>query len=397
MKVLGISLIAALALAPFGCGGDDGNSDGGDDVIVPDARPTVDAAPDSFVPPADCDYFEQNDVGNSGQAMGALEDSAIGFDGTATKTICGNLNSDHYTAPVPPSEFGLIDSDLYTFTVSSDTKVIVTLTGEGFNADKISPLLQFFGPTGTGVDVAADYDVTTHSNVTSGIVPAGTYGVYVAAASKSADKPTANGLYRIKLTLDPTTGCPAPAGATAATYVEAHDGANNTENDVISFNPSTFVATNTVSTTDAPEPTAHVTTATSEFTISGTAAANTVGNPYWDGDTYEFTTGLTSTTTRLRLDWPDAAVPPVPTDPASDLDLFVFEEPAAQGPLGVPVYQSASERTEEYVIATLKPNTKYLVFVGGYRGSSAANPPVLHTAPAQDGMPRPYSLKICGN
>lgn len=385
MKALGLSfLAAAVTLAPLGACGGGGNSDG-TDVTVPDAKVTPDApvTPDAFVLPAGCDYYEQNDAGNDGQAMGALEMTQLTF--STSTTVCGNLNAGHFKPPMTAGGFGLVDEDVYLFDVGADTNVFITLTGTGL-VETANPQFSVFNVNDDTAAASGFYKTDRASGADR--FKAGTYAIIVASTSKT--EVTTTSTYKLKIATD--TGSPCQTNdAGAATYTEANDTATNTGNDTVKFaNSATTPYVLTASPTDAPEPTMIVASSPTEAKIVGTAAGTNVDTTdvNYDTDTYEFTTGPATTQLRIRLNWPSVpgTVGGMPPPVSPDVDFYLFEKPAPGQPIGEPVsVTGASSSPEESAVVTVMPNATYWVSVGGYDSMEP-----------NDHFPVNYQLKVCG-
>lgn len=388
MKALGLSFIAVAAtLAPLVACGGGGNSDG-TDVTVPDAKPTPDApvTPDATVLPPGCDYAEQNDSGNStGNTPEATQ-----LNVTGKTVLCGKLNNGHFQAPTPPATDGVIDLDFYTLDLAADSDVFVSLTGTGLDTPAAGSEVDYLigQPDPMTMRLRFDLGGALYGDHVAGAthLAAGTYYVVVgnfgtADAASSFD-------YKATIKVEPTPVC--PAGAGNPTFAEAADGASSTGNDVINITTSSSGTPPTMSTAytltavpnDVAEASGITLAAGSSTKLTGTSSAQNVvtTDDYYDGDTYEFTTGATTNQMRVRMNWPATA-------PVADIDLFLFEKPAGSAALGRPVGLAATADPEEYNAFSLKPNTTYWIYVGGYKNT---------TTPAADGFPRTYTVQMCG-
>ena len=156
------------------------------------------------------------------------------------------------------------------------------------------------------------------------------------------------------------------AALTTGGYAEAHDGTNNTDNDMIAF-PNSAPSMLTAALTDMPEPSGITTSATSKNLLTGSAADVTTADRYEDKDTYAFSTGAANELT-VRLGWTGAA----------NLDYYVFEV-ANPDPIAT---AKTSAANAELTTFSLKPNTNYWLLVGAAAGGT--------------GLPAPYAATLCG-
>lgn len=334
-----VALVAA-------CGGEH-NTHTGVDALLPDTGPMIDA-------PLGCDYAEQHDATNDDvpPSPGAPEATTLTIG--AKTTICGKFQSTHFDGDIT------VDVDGYTATVGADTDVLVRISGAGAEAIEL-----------VGVDVygGAAFDqlqasVTFYGDhgVTGVHLPAGTYEFVPFALNSAAI--TADVAYKLVLSTDSLdTRC---AVLASGGYLEAHDGTNNTDNDMIAF-PNSAPSMLTAALTDMPEPSGITTSATSKNRVAGSAADITTADRYEDRDTYAFSTGAANELT-VRLGWTGAA----------NLDYYVFEV-ANPDPVATAKATSGNAETATF---SLKPNSNYWLLVGAVAGGS--------------GLPAPYSATLCG-
>lgn len=325
------------------------NTHTGIDALVPDTGPPADALPPG------CDYGEQHDATNDDVPPSPGAPEPTGLTIGAKTTICGKFQSTHFDGQIT------VDVDGYTATIGADTDVLVRLSGAGAEAielvgvdvyggaafDQLQAAVTFYGDHGvSGVHLAA-----------------GTYEFVPFALNSSAI--AADVAYKLVLATDSLeTRCPV---LTTGGYPEAHDGTNNTDNDMIAF-PTSAPTMLTAALTDIPEPSGITTSATSNNRITGSAANVTTADRYEDKDTFAFTTGAANELT-VRLGWTGAA----------NLDFYVFEV-ANPDPIATANTATANAELDMF---SLKPNTNYWLLVGAAAGGS--------------GLPAPYSATLCGN
>ncbi|HLL22285.1 MAG TPA: hypothetical protein VK427_09145, partial [Kofleriaceae bacterium] len=275
-------LIAILALSA--CGGDNDNPN-----TTPDAAVTPDTAPMIDAPTTvTCAFTEAADATNNSSA--GAEATQVAFTGAKT-AICGSINNGHFE--MGPQR---VDVDAYKFSVGVDSSVLVHLIG---NAGQLGRVILQLGTT-AGMQRGLGVFEGDHGTLSVRLAP-GEYVVAVAAFN-TAD-PSAAIPYQVTLTSDaPATRCPKVTAA--ASFTEANDGAMNNGNDMILFNQSgNPQTTRTPSLTDAPEPTALTIGAGTSVRISGSSAAVDPSDDYEDRDTFQFTTGPTTTQLSVRLNW----------------------------------------------------------------------------------------------
>jgi hypothetical protein len=221
---------------------------------------------------------------------------------------------------------------------------------------------------GDVVGVAGVANSTAH-------LPAG--ACHLSMFADGANALTTSRDYKVRLVpATPATWCPKITAA--ADYTEAHDGANSDGNDVITYKPYPgAMITPTALATDAPEPTGITLNPGDARRLTGINAAvpPVVPSGWSDPDTYEITTGPSTTELTWRLNW--AAT-------NANLDVSIYPEAtlATQPTFISSGFQSLSHEAETDVTAVL-PNTKYLVWV-----AAGLTPAVT--------MAVPYDISLCG-
>jgi hypothetical protein len=353
------NLRCSLFLAVAACGGSSAKS--------PDAAPTgdtpvaVDAHPDAQVIPG-CDFVENDDPTNDVTS----EMTGVTY-AAAPVSICGTINANHFD-----STNALVDIDNYDFTVgAAGADLLVQVTGTALDAGgtivfQISDQAQTTG-FGFGQVVGTFGLVNSHVHL-----PAGVYTLLVESDASAAI--AASHDYKVKLLPDtPATRC---AKITAAAdYTESHDGASNNGNDVIADDAQTGSVV-TVLTTDAPEPTGLTLNPGDNKRLTGSTAGIALVAPsaYSDPDTYEITTGATTTELTFRLNW--AAT-------NADLDIGIYPEASlATGPSTIAGSFKVSSSEDEFETTAVLPNTKYLVWVGGFKTPAVT-------------VATPYDISLC--
>jgi hypothetical protein len=330
--------------------------DGASDAPSSDA-PSIDAP----TPPPGCDYGELDDVGNdyNGTPAGVAEQTMIGF--TSSSVICGSINNGHYD-----STRMSVDTDSFLFTVINDADVMVTFVAPGAEALQ-SVAVYLFDPSQQAT-VATGLFVGDHA-ILIAHVPAGVYELDM-EASNVADAATAIA-YKAKITTDtPAARCVKVTAA--ANYTEAHDLASNDGNDMINIAyAATPAATLTVSTTDAPEPSALTLNSATSYRITGNSANVNPADDYMDRDTYAIKTGATTNQLSIRLNWPGTT---------SDLDFYLFEANTVNE---IGSSTSIGNMEDEFTTIAVKPNTNYWFWVAQY--DTATNPTAVT-----------YDASICG-
>jgi hypothetical protein len=367
-----LSLVLFLAA----CGGGGSNNP-----PPPDAGdPGPDAPPDGPVLPAGCDYAELSDATNDYLASMTGIPEATNLTFTAATVLCGKLDSGHFMPGMNPGEPGLVDLDAYTVTVGADATVLMTLAGTGAEA-----LTQVQMAVLDEADDAVSFGTIFGDHaVVATVLPAGTYTFVVVAVN--ADATAAPIDYKLKIGADmPDVRCPKVAAA--EDHVEAGDGAQNRNNDMVDVRFTQDPAMNLVNTAlagDTPEATGVVTAAGTNYRFSGSIADVNAADEYRDRDTYLFETGPDTNQLAIRLNWDGAT---------SDHDFFVFTvDPAdptkalfPEVPGGTGLLIGDSE--PEFATFSVKPSTKYWVWTGAFDTLADGA-----TAPT---LPAAYNLSVC--
>jgi hypothetical protein len=207
---------------------------------VLDAPRTDDAPADA--PPSGCDYTEQHDATNDDVSDPPGTPEQTGLTAGARTVVCGNFEHTHFDGDITA------DIDGYVLSVPSETDVLVRLHGAGAEAIEYAGVDVYGGATfGTLVGSATFYG---DHGVAALHLPAGSYELAAFALSSAALSSTI--AYELEVTTDtPATRCPEVA---SGGYAETHDGADSTDNDVVTI-PDGAPPALTASATDAPEPT----------------------------------------------------------------------------------------------------------------------------------------------
>ncbi len=311
----------------------------------------VDALPE-------CDYTELSDATNATM----LEATGLTVD--VTRTICGQVDSGHFSA-------GTVDVDTYQLAVpASPAELLIQFNNAqetgltGFKVEIFdgspNPVLQNAG--------TLDPTLGDHGAFLAEL-NAGNYEVVVtatAAADVAAPIP-----YKVRLVTDqPTTRCPDSTGVPKPDYVEALDTATNTGNDVMQVDFSKTTPFTLISGSSA-EPTGLTVDRNKSVHISGSSGSVAAGtDKYLDRDTYEITTGERANELSIRLNWPGAT---------SDLDYVVFQENQTTATATATLTSSSEDEFNTFAVL---PSTKYWIWVGAYDGST--------------GLPVAYDMTVCG-
>lgn len=320
---------------------------------VLDAPRTDDAPADA--PPSGCDYTEQHDATNDDVSDPPGTPEQTGLTAGARTVVCGNFEHTHFDGDITA------DIDGYVLSVPSETDVLVRLHGAGAEAIEYAGVDVYGGATfGTLVGSATFYG---DHGVAALHLPAGSYELAAFALSSAALSSTI--AYELEVTTDtPATRCPEVA---SGGYAETHDGADSTDNDVVTI-PDGAPPALTASATDAPEPTG-LTLEPGATRVTGSAADVTTTDQYEDKDTFAFTTGASTNELAVRLTWPGTG---------ANLDYLVFE---AGDPSPVFRAIATAPQAPELRTFSVKPNTSYWLLVGAKTGSA--------------GLPVTYAASLC--
>jgi hypothetical protein len=306
-----------------------------------------------------CTYTEAYDASNDYRAASGyvLEETGLIYGGAKT-TICGQINNGHFDT----SDYA-VDIDNYGVAIATDSDVIVALTGNAQNVSSVG--VWAYDPT-TQATAAGGYFVYDHG-VFSAHLPAGNYEISVEAYDNQDIEQA------IPYTLTIAGDAPAARCATMLTapdYSEAHDGASNRGNDVVSFDYSQFPSTAMANNGSTPEAMGLVLDTATTHRISGVSANVAELGSYLDRDTYAFTTGAETDQVSVRLDW---------TNTSADLDYYIFAEGSS--------FPLASAATPvlgggEFATFAVAPNTRYWLWVGAYADST---------------VPAAYNATVCAD
>ncbi len=358
-----IRLLTSVLFVAAACG-DDGGSGG--TVDAPDQP--IDAAPDAPVTPVNCDYTEQADATNddfSGSVANGVPEPTGKTVSSTTTTICGKLDSGHYIGADQ-----LVDIDGFVFAASGEVDVRIDLTLTGTKTVDYLSLNVYTGPNlSDDVGTTAKFE-GNHAVLDVHLSPvSGMFELLVFAGNTTAT--TAPISYVAKISIDqPATRC--PKSTAAATYTEQRDTAGNGHhgNDMVLIGgtPSQML---TADTTDMAEPTGVVIAPATSYHLVGSSADIAAMNAYKDRDTFELTTGATTSEVAVRLNWPGTV---------QDLDYYLFAKDTVPM-IGRSI--TALKREDELKTFAVKPSTTYWVLVGNDPASLA-------------GAAVPYDVTVCG-
>lgn len=303
-----------------------------------------------------CDFVEMADTTNA--MISAAE--ATGLTLASKLTLCGTVNTGHYEAG---SE--LVDSDGFSFTLAADTDILVHIASAGFDVadDTIlqirkNGVTQFFG---FGVVVGDHGTLATR-------LPAGEYVALMGTFNGSALATAID--YRITIATDmPATRC---ARVTTGGFAEAGDGSGD-GNDVIEYDASANPSSSLTPAADTAEATGFIVEPAMQYRVTGTSAAVDPADDYEDRDTFQFTTGATTTQMTIRLNWASTAM---------DLDYRVYPVIGSGDPLSIVGGLDESLMEEEFETFAVKPNTAYWLWIAAEDGAT--------------GQPSAYDATVCG-
>jgi hypothetical protein len=282
-----------------------------------------------------CDHTEADDVGDG--AMG--ETTGLTLGGRA-KTVCGAIEGGHFDTAEK-----IVDEDRYRVTVGGTGELAVELEPLD-NASVLSTLAVRLFDTAEHPRLYADQTWNPAYEFSTAIteVPPGDYDLVVVGGA-GGDIAGGEIGYRVRITADPSKRC---AALTHATYSE-HDG----DNSVIAVDygmPKMITAAS-----GAAESTGVTLAPGHHYMFGGTAVPGTVEGDYSDGDAFSVTTADDTDELTVRLDWQGDV----------DLDYLVVEADTL-----IPAGLSVITGTGEHELATfaVKPNTRYLAWVGAFKG-----------------------------
>jgi hypothetical protein len=352
-----VSRVAVLALLG-GCSASTGSTR--PDAMDGDAE-GIDASEDGMSDAAvelTCDFTEAADATNDTTTNAELTGLTL-----ATRiTMCGSMNNGHFD-----SSGQLVDADFLTFTIASETDVVMHVFGAGIDGpdDTIIQLRQ--GGTFLGFGVVEGDHGTLNAHL-----PAGEYSA--AVASFNATDLAAPIPYKLTIVPDlPDQRCAKLVGSGA--YAEMADGASNNGNDVIDYNSTANTPSSlSASSTDAPEQTGFtVGVDTTHYQVTGISELVDPADDYEDRDTFAFTTGPATTQMSIRLNWAATTV---------DLDYRVYPQTAA-APLSIVGGLDESPSEYEFETFAVKPSTTYWLWIAAEDGAT--------------GQPAAYGATLCGS
>lgn len=298
---------------------------------------------------AECDYTEQDDATNDYEAASGymVEQSAISFDTTVQRTICGKINHGHFD-----NYWYSVDVDNYAVTMAQSGNVIVSFTGA---AQPISSVGVYAYNVDLGKTQGRTYFIGDHG-VFAGFLPAGNYEFSVEAYDDH--DAVADIDYKLHINVDyPAQRC--ARVTTTPSYVESDDGANSTANDVLAIDNTAFPR---YSMSSGSAELAGMTMSTgSRYRIQGVSDNVPQAGSYYDRDTYQVTTGPTTNQITMRLNW---------SGQSSDLDFFMFPQGQTFA-IGAADHQQLGE--DEFGTYPVVPNTTYWMTVAASAVAAAPN------------------------
>jgi hypothetical protein len=339
-----LPLVASLLFVAAACGAESGKG-------TIDAPVEIDAAIDAPPTPGGCDYTEQLDSTNDDLAGNGMPEG-VGAPFTGTKTICGKIDSTHYSTTDQ-----LVDIDGFLFTTPNAVDVRVDLTAAGAEALDLVTVDIYTGPNlsdnvGTTATFVGDHAVLdVHLDPSTGSFELLVFVQHATAITTPIS-------YKLKITTDqPATRCAKVTAA--ANYTEQRDTAGNGHkaNDMVLItNPTVSLTTDT---TDLAEPTAVTIVPNMKYRLSGSSADIAPTSGYKDRDSFELTTGTGTNEIAIRLNWPGTT---------QDLDMYLLQKDTVPY-LGRSI--QAVQHEDEFKTFAVKPNTAYWVLVANDQGSGA--------------------------
>jgi hypothetical protein len=302
-----------------------------------------------------CDYLERDDGGNvdTAEMTGVTVADHPG-------NVCGSVDIGHANGTT-------LDVDTFRLSTAGGEQLVEIAGGDGYDlltALEVRIFDSAVNPT-LLAEGALDPRLAGHGAFLADL-PAGAVDVVVSATAPgelSAAVP-----YRVQLSPSPSERCPAVTGR--ADYVETHDGAGDTGNDVLSVDYAMdpwYAAT----AGGSPEATGLSISAGPAYRLTGNSAATAHADDYLDRDTFALTTGDTTNELAIRLGW---------TGQGADLDYHVFEA-ASMTPVGSG--ELSSTTPPELEVFPVKPSTAYWLWIGRFQE-------------AMPGATVPYDATICG-
>ena len=297
-----------------------------------------------------CDHTEVDDVadGSAGEATNLTL-------GARARTVCGNVEGGHYDATSKT-----VDVDRYRVTVAGTGQlsfVIEPLEG----AAALASLGVKLFDTAVNPRLYADqtWDPAYDHGAFVAEVPPGDYDLVVTATAGGDIQGGTIG-YRVRVEPDPAKQC---AAVSHATYRERDDAGNGALTVDYTTTPIVMAGAGTAEATHLTLSPGH------HYMFGGIALPGAAQGEYTDGDAFAVTTADDTDELTVRLDWEGAV----------DLDYVVVEADTL-----VPAGLSVITSTTEHELATfaVKPDTRYLVWVGAFKGWT--------------GMV-PYGLTVCAN
>ena len=297
-----------------------------------------------------CDHTELDDVADGS----AAEATGLTLGGGA-RTVCGAIEGGHFDLANK-----ILDEDHYRVAIAGTGELSVEIEPLE-NAQALSSFAVRLFDTAGNPRLYADQSWNPAYDHAAFVteVPTGDYDLVVAAGS-TGDISGGTIPYRVRVTADPSKRCTA---LTHATYSERDDAGNTVL--VVDYAKPQMITTGmgTAEATDVTLSPGH------HYMFGGTAFPATVQGDYSDGDAYAVTTADDTDELTVRLDW----------DGQVDLDYLVVEADTLT-PAGLSVITSTSEH--ELATFAVKPHTRYLAWVGAFKGWT--------------GMV-PYGLTVCAD
>jgi hypothetical protein len=289
-----------------------------------------------------CDHRETDDVADGS----AAETTGLTFGGGA-QTVCGSVEGGHYDTAEK-----IVDVDRYRVAVGGTGELSVDLQPLD-GADVLASLSVRLFDTAKNPRLYADqrWDKAYDHAAFDTEVPPGDYDLVVVAGA-AGDIMGGTIDYRVRVTADPSKQCGA---LTHATYSERDDAGNDPL--VVDYaTPHMITAGN-----GTAEATGVTLSPGHHYMFGGVAAPAAMKGDYTDGDGFAVTTADDTDELTVRLDW-DAQV---------DLDYLVVEADTL-----TPAALSVITGTSEHELATfaVKPNTRYLAWVGAFKGWTGSVP-----------------------